>query len=205
MRRTGWSIVGALALAVSTLGCAAYGRPGEASSYLIVDSLTAASGAEPDRFGGALGSDVLTLVNRSVGGVQVRVPTVFEDIGRVRLRIAMKDPTTTSFAVNAITVTRYRVVFRRSDGRNTPGVDVPFGFDGAMTVTPAPDGTIASFTLVRIQAKHEAPLLALVGNGGAMAISTLADITFYGTDQAGRDVVTTASISVNFADWGDPQ
>ena len=27
-------------------------------------------------------------------------------------------------------MTRYRVEFRRTDGRNTPGVDVPYGFDG---------------------------------------------------------------------------
>lgn len=205
MRRTGWGLLGAVALSVISLGCAAAGRPGQASSYLIVDSLTAASGAQPDQFGGALGSDVQTLVERSIGGVQVRVPTVFEDLAQVRFRLAMKDPTVTAFPANAITVNRYRVVFRRADGRNTPGVDVPFGFDGAMTVTVAPDGTIASFTLVRVQAKGEAPLLALIGNGGAMAISTLAEITFYGKDQAGRDVVATASISVNFADWGDPE
>lgn len=205
MKRFGLSALGVVALTVITAGCAAAGRPGDASSYLIVDSLVAASGAEPDRFGGTLGSDVLTLVNRSVGGSQVRVPTVFEDIGRVRFRLAMKDPAAISYAVNAITITRYRVVFRRADGRNTPGVDVPFGFDGAITVTPAPDGTEASFTLVRIQAKGESPLLALIGSGGAMAISTLAEVTFYGTDQAGREVVATASISVNFADWGDPE
>ncbi len=63
----------------------------------------------------------------------------------------------------------------------------------------------AAFTLVRIQAKSESPLLALIGGGGAMAISTLAEITFYGTDQAGREVVATANISVNFADGGDPE
>lgn len=205
MRRTGLCVLGALALSVTSLGCAAAGRPGEASSYLIVESLVAASGAQATTFGGTLGSDVLTLVERSVNGVQVRVPTVFEDIAQVRLRVAMKDPAAATSAANFITVNRYRVVFRRADGRNTPGVDVPFGFDGAMTVTVGADTAVASFTLVRIQAKGEAPLLALVGNGGAMAISTLAEITFYGKDQAGRDVVATAGISVNFADWGDPE
>jgi hypothetical protein len=44
-----------------------------------------------------------------------------------------------------------------------------------------------------------------VGQGGAFAISTIADVTFYGTDQTGNDVSVTGSISVNFADWGDPQ
>lgn len=205
MRRTGLCVLGALALSVTSLGCAATGRPGQASSYLIVESLVAASGAKATEFGGTLGSDVLTLVNRSINGVQVRVPTVFEDFAQVRFRVAMKDPTVTASAVNFITVSRYRVVFRRADGRNTPGVDVPYGFDGAMTATVGAEAIAAAFTLVRIQAKGEAPLLALVGNGGAQAISTLAEITFYGKDQAGRDVVATASISVNFADWGDPE
>lgn len=205
MRRTNLCVLGAVALSVSSLGCAAAGRPGQASSYLIVESLVAASGAEATTFGGTLPSDVQTLVERSVNGVQVRVPTVYEDFGQVRFRIAMKDPTAATSAVNFITVSRYRVVFRRSDGRNTPGVDVPYGFDGAMTATVGADATPAVFSLVRIQAKGEAPLLALVGNGGALTISTLAEITFYGKDQAGRDVVATANISVNFADWGDPE
>ena len=63
----------------------------------------------------------------------------------------------------------------------------------------------AGFTLVRVQAKQEAPLKALVGNGGAIAISTIAEVTFYGTDQAGRPVSVTGQISVDFNDWGDPQ
>jgi len=205
MRRTSLCVLGAVALSVTSLGCAAAGRPGQASSYLIVESLVAASGAQATTFGGTLGSDVVTLVSRSINGVQVRVPTVFEDFAQVRFRLAMKDPTAATSAANFITVSRYRVVFRRADGRNTPGVDVPFGFDGAMTATVGADTTPANFILVRIQAKGEAPLLALVGNGGAQTISTLAEITFYGKDQAGRDVVATANISVNFADWGDPE
>jgi hypothetical protein len=57
---------------------------------------------------------------------------------------------------------------------------------------------------VRAQAKLEAPLKALRNGGGAIAISTIADVTFYGTDQNGNTVSVTGSISVNFADWGDP-
>jgi len=198
--------VGLAALVVSVCaGCAAAGRPGEASSYLIVESMAAASGARPDTFGGTLASDVLTLVNTTINGTQVRVPTVYEDLGRVSLRVAMKDPTALISPASFITVRRYRVTFTRTDGRNTPGVDVPFAFEGALTLTAGAESASVAFTLVRIQAKSEAPLLALVGGGGAIAISTLAQITFYGTDQAGREVVATANISVNFADWGDPE
>jgi len=35
-------------------------------------------------------------------------------------------------------------------------------------------------------------------------ISTIAHVTFYGKDQNGNEVSVTGSISVNFADWGDP-
>jgi hypothetical protein len=177
-------------------GCAAAGRDGSASSYLIVESLTAASGADPSLFGGVLSSDVQTVVSD--------VPTVLEDLGRISFRVAMKDPTITNPSdVNFITVRGYRVTYSRADGRNTPGVDVPFPFDGALTLTVRDGGSSASFVLVRVQAKLESPLRALVAGGGAIAISTFADIVFYGTDQAGRDVTATARISVNFADWGD--
>jgi hypothetical protein len=83
-------------------------------------------------------------------------------------------------------------------------VDVPYGFDGAMTVTVKDTEAVANFNLVRVQSKQEAPLQALTGGGGANAISTIAEITFYGKDQAGRDVSVTGRIGVNFADWGDP-
>ena len=60
------------------------------------------------------------------------------------------------------------------------------------------------FELVRHQAKEEAPLKALANGGGSINISTIAQITFYGRDQAGNDVSVTGSITVDFADFGDP-
>ena len=108
-------------------------------------------------------------------------------------------------SVNRITVHRYRVVFKRSDGRNTPGVDVPYAFDGAVTFTVGPFERVdVPFSLVRAQAKLEAPLMSLRGLGGGVLISTIAEVTFYGRDQAGNDTSVTGEISVNFADWGDP-
>src|SRR4029079_2176501 len=79
----------------------------------------------------------------------------------------------------AITVNRYHVRFIRSDGRNTPGVDVPYGFDGAFTVTVTKESQ-ATFELVRHVAKSEAPLGSLANN--FTVISTVAEITFYGRD-----------------------
>jgi hypothetical protein len=107
---------------------------------------------------------------------------------------------------NLITFTRYRVVYQRADGRNQPGVDVPYPFDGVATFTVGTQPVTASFMLVRIQAKQEAPLRALRSelSGGAYSISTLAEITFFGADQAGNEVSASGTVGVNFADWGDP-
>jgi hypothetical protein len=196
-----WKRLGSLALAaaisVATAGCGDVVRQGRSPAYLMVTKIIAASGAEPEEFSDELSSDVVTK-----GGV-------VEDLGTVTLRLALKDigqpaapaaPT----ANNYITITRYRVSYKRSDGRNTPGVDVPYAFDGAGTVTVTDKDAELAFVLVRVQAKLEPPLRSLRELGGSMAISTIADITFYGRDQAGNEVSATGSISVNFADWADP-
>ena len=198
-----------LVVAAAAAGCGQQNTEGRSPSYLIVDALQAASGATPSAFAGTLDSDVITNVKMTVGEQEVLQPTVYEDIGQVKLRMALKDggngmAVAAPTAVNAVTVTRYHVDFKRSDGRNTPGVDVPYGFDGAATGTIGADGGVITFVLVRAQAKLEAPLRALRNAGGAMVISTVAEVTFYGTDQNGNTVSVVGMISVNFADWGDP-
>jgi hypothetical protein len=186
-------VVLGLMLAAAT-GCSSTTREGRSPVYLVLLNLEGASGAEPDALENTLQSDVQTQ-----GGV-------FEDPGRVTMRVQYKDPTSgTVDAINFVTLTRYRVDFRRSDGRNVPGVDVPYGFDGAATTTIAGNATQMTFVLVRAQAKAEAPLRNLRGGGGAGLISTIAEVTFYGKDQTGSDVSVTGQISVNFADWADPE
>jgi hypothetical protein len=37
-----------------------------------------------------------------------------------------------------------------------------------------------------------------------VSLSTIARVTFFGTDQTGREVTAVGQISVNFADWADP-
>lgn len=199
-------------LAAALASCTSMQTEGKAPVYLIIDDLNAASGAEPDALTGTLASDVLTLVPIGTAGegeVQEFAATIVEDPFQVSFSLAMKDPgssqsPTVPTSANAVTVNRYRVEFIRADGRNTPGVDVPHAFDGAFTVTVGAGGAQGAGTLVRQQAKREAPLAALAFNGGAIAISTIARITFYGHDQAGREVSVTGQIGVNFADWADP-
>jgi hypothetical protein len=189
---------GAMCLLIASTACGQLARQGSSSSYLIVNAVEAANGADPTVYSGTLTSDVITIVKD--------VPTAFADPARVTFSLGLKDPgivgtPSQPSQINQITINRYRVRYIRSDGRNTEGVDVPYGFDGAFTATVA-GTTTAGFVLVRVQAKGEAPLRALAVNGSV--ISTIAEVTFYGQDQAGREVTAVANISVNFANWGDP-
>lgn len=192
---SGALIVAAILLVLAAAGCGKMTRDGDASSYLVINRLEAAPGATPDEFGGTLLSDVITVVDDVAG--------VYNDIGEVTMSLAMKDPLLEPSSTNAITLTRYRVRYIRSDGRNTPGVDVPFGFDGAMTLTVTGDGVTGSFELVRHVAKLEAPLKALAING--VIISTIAEITFFGRDQTGREVSVTGKMLVDFGNFADPE
>jgi hypothetical protein len=203
--------LGVTLAALSLVSCSSVVREGEGSSYLIVESLQAASGAEPDDFGTILHSDVITRVKCTdpTTGEQGFCPTTFSDAGKIALRLVMKDPGTPTSPTsptpnNFITITRYRVEFTRSDGRNTPGVDVPHPFDAQMTVTVGTNVLETGFLLVRHTMKLEAPLLAIANGGGLGLITTNATVTFFGHDQTGRTVNTTTQMTVIFGNFGDP-
>jgi hypothetical protein len=195
----GIRLAGTVGLILASVSCGDLTRQGTGSSYLQVGELVAASGAEPDKLGATLYSDVITVVKD--------VPTIFSDNGRVSFSVVLKDPGSTSSpntpsANNSITVERYHVNYIRADGRNTPGVDVPYPFDGAMTFTVTSERS-ESFELVRHTAKQEAPLAALVQS--PVIILTIAEVTFYGHDQTGRAVSTSTKIAIEFGNFGDPQ
>jgi len=187
-----------LAAAGLTSGCGDQTRQGQASSYLQLTSLQGAPGTSAS-FGSVLQSDVLSV------DPTTHVESIAPDGGQAQFKLALKDPGSSTSpnapsTNNFITITQYHVEYVRSDGRNVQGVDVPFAFDGGVSITVS-DSASVGFTLVRIQAKQEAPLQALAHGGGANAISTIARVTFYGHDQTGREVSVTGNIEVNFADW----
>ena len=185
-----------LAAVVAAPACTKQQLAGQSSSYLILDSILAARGNEPDKDSGVLDSDVVT------------DGAVYADLGKVVFRLGLKDPgsstsPTTPTSANYITVTRYHVRYIRSDGRNVQGVDVPWEFDGGMTATVTEGGANGVLTLVRMQAKLDSPLKALANMWGSVAITAIAEVTFYGKDQAGRAVSVSGAITVNFADFAD--
>lgn len=208
----------AAACALSTASCGSeLLRTGRAPVILIITNLAASAGSEDGQFEAPLLSDVQVLVETQVDGETVSVATIFNDVGRATITSELKDqsdaiprdpsnPVTGPSAtpLNAVTLTRYRVNYRRSDGRNTPGVDVPFGFDGAVTATIQPGGSSdVIFDLVRHTSKLEPPLRPLTGSGGSKFINTIAEVTFFGRDQNGNEVMVTGNIDVIFGDFGD--
>ena len=85
-------------------------------------------------------------------------------------------------------------------------MDVPFGWDGATSVTIPTGGTAdVAFEIVRHSSKSEPPLRNLVNNGGVQFIYTIAEITFFGRDQNGNEVTVTGHVDVAFSDFGDPE
>ena len=131
-----------------------------------------------------------------------------QDLGEANLSVILKDPgasgvAATPSSLNAVTITRYTVIYRRSGGpagRNIPGVDVPHPIDGAVTLTiPAGGAGKGRFELVRHVAKREAPLAA-VGNG-TIVLTVIADVTFYGRDQAGNAVSATGNVQIVFGNF----
>lgn len=197
------------ALGVAAASCGNVARSGRAPVYLVIDSITAAAGGSTTTTASnVLQSDVLRLVTTPDPCTAASpCPTIFSDSGNASFRLALKDIGTTAVPTqpssnNQVTLNRYHVTYRRADGRNTQGVDVPYAFDGAATVTvPIGNAAGVSFELVRHVAKAESPLVQLVSNG--VIITTIADVTFYGQDLVGNEIQATGSIQVDFGNFGD--
>ena len=199
-------VLAVLAFAVASISCGDVSRSGRSPVYLVVNQLVAKQGHNGTD-SGTLFSDVITIVTSPAPcSVAAPCPTVFNDVGTVTLTTVPKNVGTDTPAAptsnNDVTITRYHVRYRRSDGRNVEGVDVPYAWDGAVTGTVPVGGTLQlGFEIVRHTAKEESPLVELKANSGI--ISTICDVTFYGQDQVGNEINTTGSITIDFGNFGD--
>jgi hypothetical protein len=188
---TGFSLAVAVVAASS---CGDVVRTGRSPVMLVMNSLSGGVAVA-----GPLQSDVIRRVTASC--TPGAAPCVLADPGTASLAVVAKDVTLAPTTNNAVTVTRYRVVFRRADGHNVEGVDVPYAFDGAATATIAAGATgTVGLVLVQSTAKRETPLVQLTSNPEA-SLATIADVTFYGQDQVGNEISVTGSILINFGDF----
>jgi hypothetical protein len=202
-------LAGLALVAAGATSCGDAVRQGSSPVYLVIDRLAATRGGSSNTTASStLLSDVITNATTPPPcSSSSPCPTVFDDSGTVVLRAPLKDiggatplvPTTN----NEVTITRYTVEYVRTDGRNVPGVDVPYPIDGSITGTiPADNNTLTiSFEIVRHTAKQEAPLADL--RTSPNIIVTNARVTFYGKDRVGNDISVTGLIQINFGNFGD--
>jgi hypothetical protein len=197
-------------LVATATSCGDVVRTGRSPVMLVINNLTAASGGGfgAGVFGNMLHSDVeVLLTNPAPCSATTPCPTVYSDSGSVSLSLALKDigaagaaltPTTN----NQVTINRVHIEYIRADGRNTPGVDVPYPFDGAVTGTvPATGQVQLGFEIVKHIAKEESPLRQLVTSPSI--ITTIARVTFYGHDAVGNELNVTGQIQIDFGNFGD--
>jgi hypothetical protein len=184
------------AIVAASASCGDVVRQGRSSTYLIIDTMGGSSG----------GASASTASNPVRSDVVTSAGVVFNDPGAAVIRAARKNtssvvaPTTNG----DVTLTRVHVTYRRADGLNTPGADVPYSFDNAVAVTIPSNGSTAMtvpFDVVRQDAKLESPLLEL--RSKFIVLTVIAEVTFYGTDQVGNTVSVTGNLTVNFANYGD--
>jgi len=114
------------------------------------------------------------------------------------------DPLLGTSPYNDIVITRYIVSYSRTDGRNVPGVDVPYPFEGSLsTVVKAGSQATISFVIVREVAKVEPPLIGLVDLGEEMVLACTAKVEFYGHDNVNKTVKATGYLTIYFANYAD--
>ena len=206
--RNATRLIGIAALVAASVSCGDVVRQGSSPVFLVIDQLTASAGGKGSATAsGFLLSDVVTNVTTpDPCKPDNPCPTVFNDTGSVTLRAPLKDlgATTplTATANNEVTINRLHIEYIRADGRNTPGVDVPYAFDSAVTGTVPANGTLTlGFEIVRHVAKEESPLVQL--RGASNIINTIGRVTFYGVDRVGNNVSVMGQIQIEFGNFGD--
>jgi hypothetical protein len=132
--------------------------------------------------------------------------TVIADVATATLRTETLDPSPLlgTSQYNDILVTRYAVAYSRTDGKNTPGVDVPYPFEGSLSALVKVGSTTSfSFIIVREVAKLEMPLVRLADGRAEGVIQVTAKIEFYGHDMTNNNVKTTGDLAIFFAQYAD--
>jgi hypothetical protein len=146
-------------------------QQGDGSSYLIVDTFVGASGATPAAFTSVLQSSV----------------SAPDDLGKVQLRMALKDQLSglSPTESNTITITSYDVTYEVLPPATATAPTPIVG--AALTATIS--STDVSLTFVLLPQAKKAGLAGTTGN---------ARVTFHGHDQAGHTLAVSASIYITF-------
>lgn len=183
-----------IAAAFGLTACNAIEDQSQSNSLLTVLSLqgTDSKGNAAD----FLNSDV---VNMSSGS-----PTIYADSAAVSIRNLPLDPNPIGSVSQFydVLLTRYVVSYSQPNGANQEGVDVPYSFEGNLSILVPINGTADfGFVIVREVAKMEPPLAQLQNSLDVLQVT--AKIDFYGHDLANHKVSTTGYLTIYFANYAD--
>jgi hypothetical protein len=194
-----------LAVVLISYACTRVEDNTRAGSLLVVSNVTGINGE--DETGIPLFSDLCERSTSSVPscGCTLVNDNAEADFSNEFLQIGPGANVGNGSFLNDIIVQQYRVDYFRPNNRNTPGVDVPYGIDGTLTVrVPLGGSATGIVTIVRHEAKVEAPLSDLIQLGPQEGVITAnAQIKFFGQDISGRTVSAIGLLEVHFADFAD--
>ena len=196
-----------LALTIITYACTQVEDNTRSASLLVVETVSGDPGGPGEEAGVPLFSDVCD--NEDIEPQDPEFCTVFNDNAEVQfaneyLQIGPGSGVGNPSILNDIIVNQYRVDYFRPNGRNTPGVDVPFGIDGTMNLRIAINSSSGgSITVVRHEAKREPPLAELSSGTSEGVLTANAQLKFFGQDLAGRTVSATGFLEIHFANYGE--
>lgn len=155
--------------------------------------------------------------------VQVGAGTIANDDVQVSINAFRKNNNTdlNTSPVQHMYLERYEVRYFRTDGRNQEGIDVPYRITGPLgnvrfhTITQSELEITLPITIVRHQAKLEPPLrnLRFVAgtdtgteqDGGAVVMTTIAEITVHARTVQGDALVAKGNVQVSFSNFADGQ
>jgi len=182
-----------LAASIFLPACNPLENDSRSNSILVVENITGKDMSGTDA--GFLQSDVVKKDN-----------SIAADTAKATLSARFMDPAPIlgTSQYSDIMVTRYVVSYSRTDGRNRPGADVPFPFEGSLTTLVRIDSTASvNFVIVREAAKLEAPLINLRDSAYGDILNMTAKIEFYGHDLTDKAVKATGYLTVYFANYVD--
>ena len=207
-------VLGVGALAISMAGCVPdWAKENETGLIMEIAEIATFAGGQS---GGEAGSILLSDVSFDDGGV-------INDDALVTVNLYRKNPTVSSTSpLEHVRLESYQVRYFRTDGHSIEGVDVPHRITGPLSSlrihTPTDTGEVeieAPITIVRHQAKLEAPLINIAGGRRALTtrtrlhpgqafITTVAEITIYARQVTTREPLSaTGTVQVTFADFAD--
>ena len=197
--RTVFKAALAVLAALAALSCNPIENSTQSASLLTVVTITGLDITNKDT--NFTQSDVLT--TDSATGLS----TITDDAAKATLAastLAPNPPAGTS-QYNDIQFDKIVISYSRTDGRNSPGVDVPYSFEQNLSqIIRIGEQITISFIIVRATAKQEPPLIGLrAGTSRGEVLYTNARIDFYAHDLAGKKVTATGYLHVEFADFAN--